>query len=309
MDIPDNQRKYCTSCGAAIYKEAVMCPNCGAMQNARESYKPKKTTTKNNWFLLAACIITSLDLLWFLIFIAQSITYIDYLGGYGPIIFLIVMAIAVASQWTSFITKSKNGVLFSSIVLCISPIAMPSFTPFIIFPVIFAWIGFAKSQKAEKEDTATQKVEIPSDIANFFPTSTARPDLQQITRTTNIPIRSNPSPSYKYITIRVVGVTFDNENGTNRQNILRHIRFRDPPFDDVEVCAELHPYDFNGEDAISVLVADQTIGNIPKTRVQEIMDHWENLEGITAIDIIGGGKDEFGNRLNYGAEITIRFRS
>lgn len=303
------QYKHCTACGADIFKEAVMCPKCGAMQNARESYNPKKTTTKNNWFLLAACIISSLDLLWLLFFIAQSITYIDYLGGYGPIIFLIVMAIAVASLWTSFITKSKNGVLFGSIVLCISPIAMPSFIPYIIIAAVFSWIGFAAYKTDKKVIDVKCDVEIPSDYMNSDYSSSGRESKTQSKKTIDNPIQPQQSLSYKYMTIRVVGVTFSNDDGTNRQDILRHIRFRDPPFDDAEVCAELRPYDFNGEDAICVMVADQTIGNIPKARVPEIMDHWNNLEGITAIDIIGGGKDEFGDRLKYGAEITIRFRS
>lgn len=106
----------------------------------------------------------------------------------------------------------------------------------------------------------------------------------------------------------MVGVTFDNEDGINRQQILRHIRFRDPPFDNNEISVEIRPYDYHGEDAIEVLVEDQVIGNIPRGKVQEIMKDLDKYDGITAIDIIGGGEDENGDRLNYGAEITIRFR-
>lgn len=309
LEIPEAERCYCRHCGAPMYKEAIVCPQCGAMQNERGSYHPRKTTTKNNWFLFAACIIASLNLLWLLILMTQSITYMDYLGGYGPIIFLVVMTIAVAALWTSFITKSKNGVLFSAIVLCVSPIAMPSFIPYIIAAAAFSWIGFVVCKNDKKTGKMTSDVEIPSDYTTSTHSSDALKNQTYATKAPDSTSRIPQSQSYKYMTIRVVGVTFDNEDGTNRQNILRHIRFRDPPFDDADVCAELHPYDFNGEDAIAVLVADQMIGNIPKTRVSEIMDHWNNLEGITAIDIIGGGKDEFGDPLNYGAEITIRFRS
>lgn len=143
----ENGKKYCTSCGAEIFAEAVMCPYCKTMQNQNSVYSPTKTSSKTNGFLLASCVIVSLDLLGFLAYIAQDITYINYLGGYGYIIFLIAVSISVAALWTSFLTKSRSGALFGAIFLCISPIAMPLFIPYLILPAIFAWIGFVKSKR------------------------------------------------------------------------------------------------------------------------------------------------------------------
>lgn len=306
MSAKENEKKYCISCGAEIFAEAVMCPYCKTMQHQKSAYSPTKTVPKTNFFLLASCVIASLDLLGLLAYIAKDITYTNYLGGYGQIIFLIVMSVSVAALWTSFLTKSRSGALFGAIILCISPIAMPAFIPYLILPVIFAWIGFAKSQKATQLDG--NDIEIPSDFNKTNKASYSSVQNPKYANVINSTISNEPKPKYKHTTIRVVGVTFDNEDGTNRQQILRHIRFRDPPFDNNEPFVEIRPYDYHGEDAIEVLVEDQVIGNIPRGKVQEIMKDFDKYDGITAIDIIGGGEDEYGDRLKYGAEITIRFR-
>lgn len=140
------QYKHCTACGAEIFKEAVMCPKCGAMQSVEQ--RPRRTkASKTNGFLLAACVLASLDLLGLIVILGQVQTNESVWWGYGPFIFFGIMAISVASLWASFITKSKAGVLFSAVTLCLSPIGYPFFLPYMIFPAVFAWIGYSKTQK------------------------------------------------------------------------------------------------------------------------------------------------------------------
>ena len=103
--------------------------------------------SKTNGFLLAACVIASLDLLGTMVMLGQVHTNADIWWGYGPFIFFGIMAISVASLWASFITKSKAGILFSAVALCLSPIGYPFFLPYMIFPAVFAWIGYSKTQK------------------------------------------------------------------------------------------------------------------------------------------------------------------
>ena len=58
------------------------------------------------------------------------------------------------------------------------------------------------------------------------------------------------------ITFRVAGTTFDNDDGTSRQEILRHLKFGDEPWADgpEDLTGTLEETDYNGETAFAVLV-------------------------------------------------------
>lgn len=112
---------------------------------------------------------------------------------------------------------------------------------------------------------------------------------------------------YEHIKIRLVGVSFKNPDGKSRQSILRHMRFRDPPFDK-KFDAELYQYEYEGEPAISVKVNDMCIGHIPKEKAPFFVDNWSRLCGITHIDVIGGGISSDGEQLHYGAEIIVKIK-
>lgn len=81
-------------------------------------------------------------------------------------------------------------------------------------------------------------------------------------------------------TFRVVGVTFDNDDGSSRQEILRET-LESHPFDK---CI-LVPYLYDGEDAISVQnCCGETVGNISKAdvaRVRSLM----NKEYYSELDV------------------------
>lgn len=61
---------------------------------------------------------------------------------------------------------------------------------------------------------------------------------------------------------KVVGVTFENEDGTSRQDILKRIYQKKPPFDgDLDVT--LKEYVFEDGPAFGVFVNGQMVGNTP----------------------------------------------
>lgn len=78
------------------------------------------------------------------------------------------------------------------------------------------------------------------------------------------------------ILTKIAGVTFENEDGSSRQRILRDA-FRE------ESCGSvvLETYKFKGSDAIAVYYEDKRIGNIPKDRIKEV---------IAVMDRISAGK-------------------
>lgn len=110
------------------------------------------------------------------------------------------------------------------------------------------------------------------------------------------------SSSHDFIKITVVGVSYQNDDGTDRQFLLRRIKFNDPPFN-VNKEVSLKRYLYNGDPAIAVTVNDTMIGNVPADSVKSIIALWDRIEGISDFYVYGG-KD--GN--NFGASATIMIK-
>lgn len=71
----------------------------------------------------------------------------------------------------------------------------------------------------------------------------------------------------------VAGVTFKNEDGTERQRILKDLYVNGA---DGEL--QLKPYTYKGADAVAVLVNGDCIGNLPKYRIKEYEDIADRIE-------------------------------
>ena len=116
------------------------------------------------------------------------------------------------------------------------------------------------------------------------------------------------SKQFEYLEIKVAGVTFKNNKGPTRQNILRKIHFNDKPFDEY-VELGLHEYEFDGKPAFGVYANNMQIGNIPADYVQFIIDNDARYEGICGINVYGGGRNENGYAISYGCKITLKYRN
>ena len=76
------------------------------------------------------------------------------------------------------------------------------------------------------------------------------------------------------LVIPIAGVTFDNDDGTSRQKILKDLKVTGG-----DAYLNLEEYEYKGAPAIRVLVNDMCVGNVPKARVAEVaavMDYLEN---------------------------------
>ena len=113
------------------------------------------------------------------------------------------------------------------------------------------------------------------------------------------------------ITFRVAGTTFNNDDGTSRQEILRHLKFGDPPWaddpDDLE--AEIEETTFRGEQAFIVLVNGYQVGFVPKVSIRKVADALDHVATcqVTGIRIAGGGTDRDGRPVSWGCEITLEY--
>lgn len=117
------------------------------------------------------------------------------------------------------------------------------------------------------------------------------------------PVSSHPSiPSRIHHTYKVSGVTFKTGR-KSRQVALRHIYFRDPPYDG-DLNVYIQQYDYDGEIAIGVYVNDFQVGNIPKNKVNEILDMWDDDMTLIDYSIYGGGDGK-----SWGMEIELSFKN
>lgn len=126
----------------------------------------------------------------------------------------------------------------------------------------------------------------------------------------NNPVSSPSTPAhnqskYLFAPIKVAGVTFNNDDGTDRQLILRKLHFRDNPFSKY-VDVEIKQYEFKGSPAYGIYANDMQIGNIPANLVPFMQDNIERIESISHIDVYGGGHKD-GKPISYGCKIILRF--
>lgn len=71
--------------------------------------------------------------------------------------------------------------------------------------------------------------------------------------------------TYGKIVTKLVGVTFDNEDGSSRQKALK-----DALANDCAGTLDLEAYDYKGAQAVRVLFEGTQIGNIPQNRAEEV---------------------------------------
>ena len=104
------------------------------------------------------------------------------------------------------------------------------------------------------------------------------------------------------LTTNVVGVTFDNEDGTKRQQCLEEILINGYK------QISLEDYKYNGEPAIRVIVDDMCIGNIAKDTVPEVMSFIDRISSasLDVSDFIADTPNGRGKR-RYRAVLSLEY--
>lgn len=120
-------------------------------------------------------------------------------------------------------------------------------------------------------------------------------------------------PQYEHIHIKVAGVTFSNDDGMDRQQLLRKIKYGKAPFEDndnLDVALKVQTFtnsDDIEEPAVGVYVNEYQIGFVPKDLIKDVMYALDQPTAtITAIDISGGGTHN-GTKYPYGCKVVIRY--
>ena len=122
------------------------------------------------------------------------------------------------------------------------------------------------------------------------------------------PAAENQKSSYNR-RLKVVGVTFKNEDGSSRQNILKDIYNKKPPFDK-RLDIEIAEFEYEGAPAYHVNVNGKTIGNVSKDMCYFITENKSRLLGVSDFHVSEGYRDpDTGEVIPYSATVKIRVQS
>lgn len=118
------------------------------------------------------------------------------------------------------------------------------------------------------------------------------------------------APDYSdNFSFRVAGVTFDNDDGTSRQRLLRSLKFGEHPFAGAhdDFFPTIEETTFEGETALAVMIDDFQIGFVPKSLIPRVQKAMANVATFQVVDyeVVGGGVGADGTPLSYGCTITI----
>ena len=118
------------------------------------------------------------------------------------------------------------------------------------------------------------------------------------------PAPDNAKPQYSFVNFNVAGVTFNNDDGSSRQYILRKIKFGDPPFEDQDnLTISVRPTEFEGERAYAIEVNGHRIGNAPRAVIPQLDEALNRPDAmVSGFRIVGGGEG-----YSYGAEMAVRY--
>lgn len=134
----------------------------------------------------------------------------------------------------------------------------------------------------------------PVDFSRFFP------DLLKKVSSLNFAL--SRWGEYEFMTIRVAGVTFKNEDGVKRQEILKKIRYHGAPYR-TDPDISLKRYEYDGEDAVAVYANEEQIGNLSRLDVSRVLPRWSRFNGVDSFSIHGDGSSS--NK--FGIDIVLRF--
>ena len=107
---------------------------------------------------------------------------------------------------------------------------------------------------------------------------------------------------YEYKTCRVAGVSFRNDDGSYRQELLRKIRYRGAPYQ-VDPTIRLEKVQYEEKDAVAVYANDNQIGWVSEFDLSSILPRFDRYKDVDEFSMHGGGS---GGK-KYGIDIRVRF--
>lgn len=107
---------------------------------------------------------------------------------------------------------------------------------------------------------------------------------------------------------KIRGVTFENEDGTSRQELLSMIKEREPPFDD-DLQISLERYEYDGKTAYYVSVNGYIVGSVESSMSQYITENYDKISGIHDFYVGSFQAEDTGETVYYAnARLSVRLK-
>ena len=207
------------------------------------------------------------------------------MGGYWKLVLAVIFGIGVLGQYQA----GRFGMMLFQLLLCFA---------------LIAWFCYSRNKAKAAQAEAEAELQRQREAAareraqrqriNDLEEQSAQIRLQREQET----LERFRRGASKMMAVKVVGVTFANDDGTERQSILEELD--ELPGYMVEV--ELEPYTYRGEPAVRVLADGRQIGNVPKELAAEISERFDSIAEIGDFEVVGG------DGLTYGARFSITFK-
>ena len=206
-------------------------------------------------------------------------------GGLWKLILAVIFGIGVLGQYQA----GRFGMMLFQLLLCFA---------------LIAWFCYSRYKEKAAETEAEAELQRQREAAARERAQRQRiGDLEEQSAQIRLQMEQETLERFrrgskKMMAVKVAGVTFINEDGTERQSILEDLD--ELPGHMVEV--ELEPYTYRGEPAVRVFADGQQIGNVPKELAPEISENFDRIAEIGDFEVVGG------DGLKYGARFTITFK-
>lgn len=115
-----------------------------------------------------------------------------------------------------------------------------------------------------------------------------------------VPTISPDAPKTYTRRIKVAGVTFNNDDGTSRQEILQKIKEKKAPFNK-QLNVSVESTEYNGEFAMKVFVNSHLVGWVPKDMLGFIKENKDRITGISDFYVSGDATEGF--RANFKIQV------
>ena len=118
------------------------------------------------------------------------------------------------------------------------------------------------------------------------------------------PHKKNESDGSYVRRLKIAGSTFENEDGSSRQKILKEIYMKKPPFDK-QLDLMIQQFEYDGAPAYHFFVNGQCIGSVEQKMAEFITKNQGRIQQISDFKV-DRFMPEDGNRMIYYANAKIK---
>ena len=105
--------------------------------------------------------------------------------------------------------------------------------------------------------------------------------------------------------LHVAGVTFKNDDGSDRQELIKKLFNRKPPFD-TNLVLDLQKFEYDGAPAYYVILNGETLGTVPADMVKFIKTSYDRIRGVENVRVYSSYTNYEKKHIPYRATFNLK---